>query len=197
MKNLKIVKILYFLMCILLYCLLVGLTTYKFLSNKDKNNKLDTVFTFPSKTTKNNEKFIAFYPEAGLFIDLNVILKSNLISNADKEKLKQNIEDLKKNELPYVDFCIKLVVKDGKDYVHIDHYNKRSLIENNINHEFWFESNLNYNFIDVLNDFNTNYSIDYEDLKELYFDFSIENDIYFVYFYLKNDGKMYIINLGD
>ena len=112
--------------------------------NADSND--DTIF----------DQIIAFGPEAstGSF-GIDVILKSNLLKEEDKETLKEYQEDTKKTSPNHeIAFQVCLGIKDGKDYVYlIDYCGYDKKLDKEVINTFLFESNLSYSFNTIVTSF--------------------------------------------
>ena len=136
-----------------------------------------------------------------------LIFNTNIISDADKEIFINYIEE--QNKLSTDDknrFIIYFVIKDGKDIIQIDDINP----VNNGSKTFYFESNLNYSFDSIVNDFEnmTGTKLTDEFLNSSVYDkklgklvsgiilcFNLNDEgIYVPYYKVIIEGKVYVLN---
>lgn len=131
------------------------------------------------------DKYYGAFPENGNYIDINIILNSNLFSDKSKEVLKK---DMQRKDLilqhPST-YSFLFVRKNDNDCIIAVNSkdSSKSLI---------LEKGFSYSWDDIISDFNKLYSIE---INEFYGNLSKKNDDkYIIYYYTYYEGKIYIIN---
>ena len=157
------------------------------------------------------DQIIAWGPEKadGTF-DLSIILRSNLISEDDKQKLKNYETEIKKiYPIHSVMFQIALGIKDGKDIIYlIDRCGYDIKLEKTVYNVFIFNSNLPYSFDTLVNDFEelSGKELTNDFLNKSHYDdqrlqeygiilaFIKKDEQYQEYYILKLEGNVFILN---
>lgn len=147
------------------------------------------------------DTFVAFGNEkVGRYYGNNVLLNLDLISTKDKEVLIKYFEE---NESTVNDkYTIHLGIKEGKDIVYIESKNNNEIY-------FIFNSNLDYSFESVINNFEVmcNQELTQDILKStsvhgvlslytsgIFMRLKEVDGIYVIYYSLRIDNKLYILN---
>ena len=185
-----------------LFILAIGVFSTLFISNfyTDKS-------TGDISPTKNVEllldegkidKFIAFGPDraTNLFTS-DLILKSNIISDSDKDVLR----NYEKNEYPNLFYNLYFGIKDGKDVVCLHHLGKPYNI-------IVFESDLDYSFQSIVEEFELQSGITLSDdflnsseldsmnkqMGGIVISFNEVDSIFEPFFIAFIDGKTYLVS---
>lgn len=203
--NKKALRIALYFLSIVVYTV-VCLFGFTHIYNKNINsNKREIIFTYPNKNIPECEKFIAYYPRVGVYTDNNIVLKSNILKSQDKREMENYYKLLKQHGSPVNDFTISFIIKDNQDVIYISKYLDNAYLESHgIEHEFYYESNLEYSFVSIVNDFYDLYGVN---LNDEFLDGEISNnegifigfsknpsEEYVPYYYIIWEGKMLVLN---
>lgn len=157
------------------------------------------------------DNLIAFGPEsASGTIKLEVINKSNLLSDKSKQILAEYETSIKKTYPSHaVSFQIAFGTKNNVDYIYlIDYCGYDNNLGKEVRNEFLFESNLNYSFDSIVNEFELQIGKELTDefLNSAYYDdqnllssgivigFIEVDGLYQEYYIVKLDGEIFVIN---
>ena len=157
------------------------------------------------------DNLIAFGPEsASGTIKLGVINKSHLLSDESKQILAEYETSIKKTYPSHtISFQIAFGIKNNKDYIYlIDYCGYDNSLKKEVWNEFLFESNLNYSFESIVNEFELQIGKELTDeyLNSSYYDdqnllssgiiigFTEVDGRYQEYYMVKLDGELFVIS---
>ena len=189
---------------IIIYTILLALTIDLIYSYKSKKQR-EIYVTVPPAYNSTDELIIAYYSQTSVFIDKDVLLNSNIIDESAKNEISTYYNLLEKEKSTTNDIILYYIYKEGKDLIYLKKINDTSYLnEKSIPVELYFNSNLNYRFSEIIEEFKTKFNIDLEntswtngsiDNKGVFIGFSInDNGIYIPYYYVIYEGEILIVN---